>query len=248
MAREDLYAGGLAAGAGAAGAGALAASTGNRMRQQGRAQARANSGSRGQTVRGGRLVRAGGQLIYEANKGLGQFRRVKGSNGKTVYMKPAGGFAPTKAFQDDIKQGKTIRTTGAGQIATAKTRRVKAIQGIGQMRRGRLVARGGIGAAALGGLVALGSVAAGERYRTKRTRSMDTALLPPPAKVERPASEYRAMTSDGIPVRVQEPLRYRPSFLKDGAFVEETRKKPKGDAAAQWLSNAERIRRMDGFE
>jgi|GEM_PF-2622684 len=225
MAREDRYSAGLATGAGVAGVGALVASAGGRMRQQGRAQARANAGSRGQTVRGGRLVRVGGQMIDEGNKGLGQFRRVAGKNGKTVYIKPGGGFAPTKAFQSTIAQGKDTRAAGGAQISSGKLRRVKAIEGVGQMRRGRLIARGGVGAAALGGVAALGSVAAGERYRSRRARAMDDALRPAASKVERPASDYRAMAAGG-------------GLLQQNGYP--VRVSPK--AASEWLRNAERGR------
>lgn len=194
MAREDLYAGGLAAGATVAGTGALVASSGNRMRQQGRAQARANAGSRGEGVRGGRLVRAGQQIVDEGNKELKGMARV-GSNGKTVYIKPTGGFAPTKKIRSGIDQGKATSAEGRAQSAAGKARRPRAVAGLKQMRRGRLVARGGFGLAAIGGLAALGSVAAGERYRSGRVKAIDLALNPPKSAPVRPdrAAEIKAL-------------------------------------------------------
>jgi len=109
---------------------------------------------------------------------MGQFKRVQGKNGKTVYMKPGGGFAPTRQYADRIAQGKQARSRGAGMIQESKSKRSRSLQGVSAMKRGRLVARGGVATAALGALGAVGSVKAGERYRTDRVRQMDQALNP----------------------------------------------------------------------
>jgi hypothetical protein len=140
-----------------------------------------NRGSQGDRVRGGRLVRAGSADIQEGNRGMGQFKRVKGKNGKTVYMNSSGGgFAPTRQYTDRIAQGKQSKGRGAGMIQESKAKRSRSLQGVSAMKRGRLVARGGAATAALGALGAVGSVKAGERYRADRVRQMDQALNPLP--------------------------------------------------------------------
>ena len=175
MKPEDKYTAAVAGGAGLSLAGLAAASQGARMRREGRVQARANSGSRGDAVRGGRLFRAGSASVAEGREGLGQFRRVKGANGKTVYMKPGGGFAPSKQFTSMIEQGKDSVRRG-GQLAfEAKGKRARAVEGLSAMKRGRLVRRGGIGVAVAGGVAALGAGAAGERFHSKRTQRREAA-------------------------------------------------------------------------
>jgi hypothetical protein len=201
MAREDKYAAGLAGGALLAAGGAGAVGAGRRMRREGRATVRANSGSRGDKVRGGRLVRAGADDVRSGQRGLGQFRQVAGKDGKTRYMKPGGGFAPTKGLNEQIQRGKDVAGKGRGMIAGAGLKRSRSAAGVKAMKRGRLVARAGGAAAVLGAAGAVGSVAAGERYRGKRVRQMDAALNPTSAqreqRRERPASEYRAMRPQG---------------------------------------------------
>lgn len=184
MAREDKYAAGLAGGTGLALGGAYAATAGRNMRRDGRAQASANRGSRGMDVRGGRLIRAGSDQVREGSRSLGQFKRVTNKNGTTTYLKPGGGFAPTKQFTEQISRGNQTARQGEAFVSSAKSRRAKAVAGLKQMKRGRFVARGGAIAAGLGAATAVGSVAAGERYRSRRVRQMDSALNPALARRE----------------------------------------------------------------
>lgn len=198
MAPEDKYSAGLAAGAGLGAAGALTTAAGSRIRREGRLKARANAGSRGERVRGGRLVRAGRDQVAEGNQGLSQFKRVQGKDGKTRYMNPTGGgFATVKPFTDLQAAGKQTVERGGSMIRSAGFKRQNALSGLKAMRKGKLVARGGAAAAVAGGALAVGSVAAGERYRSKRVRQIDGALRPKAAPAARPAQDYRAMRSEG---------------------------------------------------
>jgi hypothetical protein len=179
MAREDRYAGGLAGGAALAAGGAGALGAGNQMRAAGRAQVRANSGSRGDKVRGGRLVRAGSDDVRSGKQGLAGLRKVPGKDGKVRYMNPTGGgFARTKGFNEQIAQGKQTAQRGGSMINESRGKRQRSLQGLKMMRKGRLVALGGALGASVGGATAVGSVAAGERYRAKRVQERDAALHP----------------------------------------------------------------------
>ena len=198
MAPEDKYSAGLAAGAGLGTAGALTFAAGNRIRREGRLLARANAGSRGERVRGGRLVRAGQDQVMEGHQGLTALKRVKGKDGKVRYMNPTGGgFASVNPLKDLQAAGKQTAERGSSLIRSAGFKRQNALSGLKAMRKGRLVARGGAAAAVAGGALAVGSVAAGERYRAKRVEQIDGALRPKKAPAARPAQEYRDMASEG---------------------------------------------------
>lgn len=175
MRPEDKYTAGIAGGAGLGLAGLGAYRYGRSEQAAGRAQARANAGSRGMQVRGGRLVRQGRDMQRSGQSQLSAFDRKVDGKGRTQYFQN-GKFAPSKGPLAEIAVGQQAFESGRGMKREGNARRLSAMSGIKRMKTGRLVRRGGLAAMAAGAGAAVGSVALAERHRSKKTAARDSAV------------------------------------------------------------------------